>query len=85
MKRRYISVVSLVLIGMIAGFLGSLALGLPGAVAQPALAHEQSKAGLLVNLTTDDTWSANMAPDLATKAREQGMDPVIIYPERYKR
>lgn len=80
MKRRFISVVSLVLFGMIVGFLGSLALGMAGAIAQPALAHEdQSKAGLLVNLTTDDTWSANMALDLATKAREQGMAPVIIF------
>ncbi|NJP04145.1 MAG: DsrE family protein [Chloroflexaceae bacterium] len=35
--------------------------------------------GLLINLTTDDTWSANMALNLATTARNQGLDPVVVF------
>jgi sulfur relay (sulfurtransferase) complex TusBCD TusD component (DsrE family) len=35
--------------------------------------------GLLVNLTTDDTWSASMALSLATNARNQGVEPVIVF------
>jgi sulfur relay (sulfurtransferase) complex TusBCD TusD component (DsrE family) len=35
--------------------------------------------GLVVNITTDDTWSATMALSLATTAREQGVEPVIVF------
>jgi sulfur relay (sulfurtransferase) complex TusBCD TusD component (DsrE family) len=80
MKRHILTVAGLLLVGMIVGFLGSLTPGLPGAFVQPALAQEEdASAGLLVNLTTDDTWSANMALSLATRAREEGLDPVIIF------
>ncbi|MGD9755105.1 MAG: DsrE family protein [Acidimicrobiia bacterium] len=47
--------------------------GEPGGTENPAAAP-----GLLVNLTTDDTWAANMAMSLATTARQQGLDVVIF-------
>ncbi|MCB0997994.1 MAG: DsrE family protein [Ilumatobacteraceae bacterium] len=34
--------------------------------------------GLLVNVTTDDTWSANMAFSLATNAAGQGLDVIVF-------
>jgi len=37
------------------------------------------RTGLLVNLATDDTWSANMALSLAMNAREQGLEPVVVF------
>ncbi len=56
----------------------------PAATAAPtesAVAEDvlDARRGLLVNLTTDDTWSANMALSLATTARKEGMEPVIIF------
>jgi sulfur relay (sulfurtransferase) complex TusBCD TusD component (DsrE family) len=35
-------------------------------------------AGLVVNVTTDDTWSANMAFSLATNAVGQGLDVIVF-------
>lgn len=37
------------------------------------------RTGLLVNLATDDTWSATMALNVAMNARDQGLDPVIVF------
>jgi len=42
-------------------------------------AEVAAQGGLLVNITTDDTWNANMALSLATTAREQGVEPVIVF------
>ena len=49
--------------------------------AGPAVGQESSEEGsrgLLVNVTTDDTWSANMAITLATGAATSGLETVIF-------
>ncbi len=38
-----------------------------------------ASGGLLVNLTTDDTWTANMAISLAQKALASGYQPVTLF------
>jgi sulfur relay (sulfurtransferase) complex TusBCD TusD component (DsrE family) len=38
-----------------------------------------ASAGLFVNLTTDDTWTASMAISLAHKALRSGHQPVTIF------
>jgi len=46
----------------------------------PAFAQEADKAGLFVNLTTDDTWSAAKAIMFAhEKALKNGHEPVAIW------
>ncbi len=77
MKRISFPVVMMLMIGMLLGGLGSM---LFTTVSQPQVvrAHEGNH-GLLVNLTTDDTWSANMALSLAMNAREQGLEPVVVF------
>lgn len=49
------------------------------AVAQEAPADESAEGrGLVVNITTDDTWSANMALSLAQRAAEDGLDTIVF-------
>ena len=35
--------------------------------------------GLVVNLTTDDTWSAHMALNMAQTGVDQGLNPVVLF------
>ncbi len=49
------------------------------AAVEPMPMELGQRTGLLVNLATDDTWSANMALNLAMKARDQGLEPVIVF------
>jgi sulfur relay (sulfurtransferase) complex TusBCD TusD component (DsrE family) len=84
MKRLHLTIAVAVVFGMLVGWMGSLAVSVPGAAPQTVLAQEEeatdtAQGGLLVNLTTDDTWSANMALSLATTARNQGVEPVIVF------
>ncbi len=76
MQRFRLALLMLV-VGVLVGWMGSVLLPLAN---NPVTvrAHEGNH-GLLVNLTTDDTWSANMALSLATTARKEGMEPVIIF------
>ncbi len=56
------------------------ATGAEEAAPEPTASDEvAAQGGLLVNITTDNTWSANMALSLATTAREQGVEPVIVF------
>jgi predicted peroxiredoxin len=48
--------------------------------ASPAAAQDAPKAGLFINLTTDDTWSAAKAIFFAhEKALKNGAEPVAIW------
>ena len=48
--------------------------------AAPAVAQDTPKAGLFINLTTDDTWSAAKAIFFAhEKALKNGVEPVAIW------
>ncbi|MAS07617.1 MAG: hypothetical protein CL534_23390 [Ahrensia sp.] len=48
--------------------------------AAPASAQDAPKAGLFINLTTDDTWSAAKAIFFAhEKALKNGVEPVAIW------
>lgn len=50
------------------------------ATTSPALAQDDDKPGLFVNLTTDDTWSAAKAIMFAhEKALKNGHEPVAIW------
>jgi predicted peroxiredoxin len=53
----------------------AIALGGVAAIAQEEPAPSR---GLLVNLTTDDTWTANMAIGLATTAAGEGVETVLF-------
>lgn len=77
MKRISVSLVLMLVIGIVVGGLGSMMV-MAGSQPQVAQAHDGDH-GLLVNLTTDDTWSANMALNLAMNAREQGLEPVVVF------
>lgn len=77
MKRISFPLVVMLVIGMVLGGLGSM-LFVTASQPQVVQAHDGNH-GLLVNLTTDDTWSANMALSLAMNAREQGLEPVIVF------
>ncbi len=84
MKRLHLTIAVAVVFGILVGWIGSLTVVMPAAAPQVALAQEEAEpataqGGLLVNITTDDTWSANMALSLATTAREQGVEPVIVF------
>lgn len=60
--------------GLLVGFMTS-ATSFPIGLSQPTLAQTSPIPGtraLLVNLTTDDTWTANMAISLAHTALRQG-------------
>ncbi len=77
MKRISVSLVLMLMIGIVLGSLGSMMVTV-GSQPLVAQAHD-GEPGLLVNLTTDDTWSANMALNLAMNAREKGLEPVVVF------
>jgi sulfur relay (sulfurtransferase) complex TusBCD TusD component (DsrE family) len=82
MKRIHLALAAAVLFGIMIGWLGSGAIGRTGAETASAQAQDETEAaprGLLINLTTDDTWSANMAIGLAQRAVDQEVAPVIIF------
>ncbi|NJP04144.1 MAG: DsrE family protein [Chloroflexaceae bacterium] len=82
MKRLSLVFVGAVLLGILIGWSMNLFAGGTGPATQTVLAQgepDAQTAGLVINLTTDDTWSANMALNLATTARNQGLDPVVVF------
>ncbi len=57
----------------------TIGLGVAVAIAQDEPSSEPGAArGLLVNLATDDTWTANMAIGLATTAAAEGIETVLF-------
>ncbi len=64
----------------------------PTAVVSPSMAEPSGRAtptrvgestvagrGLFVNLTTDDTWSAHTAINMAQTGVDQGLNPVVLF------
>jgi predicted peroxiredoxin len=72
MRNKVLAIVAAVVLAI--GVVGVAAGGGTSAGAAPAAEGR----GLLVNVTTDDTWSANMAFSLATNAAGQGLDVIVF-------
>ncbi len=73
MKQRLITITAAIAL-VVAAIVGVVAVSGESA----SSAAPSDGRGLLVNLTTDDTWSANMALSLATNAAGQGLDVIVF-------
>ncbi len=82
MKRINLMFAGMLLCGILIGWSSHFIASVPVTGVSAVLAQEEpatTDRGLFVNLTTDDTWSANMAISLAQNGVDQGLRPVVIF------